>query len=1249
MKNLKISILTFFFNFSLAIWSGDVSMAACGDELACGSWKGVDGYHNGDYHAGEDPNPDDDIWTCGPLTEHGHSYQCVQYVNRFYNEAGMRNSIYSGDANGYYGNAGTFGLKSYPNDGEEPPKANDILCYDGGTHGHVAIVTGVILESENNYRIDIVEQNWAEDGCISIDMDYNPSTKEYHVDNRGSYWVQGWLRIPYSCKLNTQSPSDMKVVHPGETHTFIVSYENTMPPPASNLLKTVGALDWKNSSIDGENMSEAEIETFDASSKFFRYIELHSCDKNGAPAQSWLYPGDDVWVSNDKIRVVSQNAPNVGYSQKAWFFFTGKIPENAQPNDYNIYFRPYHATAGYLENWGEMHFMLRVTNGDYTVGQDAPEEVLDLFVEKFTGFEGSLGAPTSVVASATSGFGTIGYYQRFENGSIQVHSGNAYVVLNEIYDEWGEHGYAKWAGFPISDAYAMANGSIQDFEAGHMLSNGTVAEFISTTHPLNLAVELISNKKGEINESREPSIDSVHLKWNNRVSASGIKIYRRGNTTETIGVLGPEESSFTDYSLEQEASYTYFVRAFNNSAESPSSNQVVVNTEPTGDTIISAEYFIDNDPGFGNGTVLLADDGLFDSYREQTHLTVDTANLSIGLHTLYMRMKNDKGDWSIPRGIIFEVTGNKTVSNAEYFVDTDPGAGKGVPMSAIDGNFDEIREALGGNLDTSGLALGTHTLWIRSKYSEGEWGAARSYKFEVRNPPIIKEAEFFVDDDPGTGNGNTMEATDSSFDSSLEEVSGTIATSALNIGEHTVHVRAKDSYSRWGEAVGTTFFVTPPLPKAVTGSASGVTENTATLNGTVNPNGGETATWFEYGLDSQYESQIPGTPATLTGSGDQNVSASVSELAPGTTYHFRIKGENISGLDFGDDQTFATLASKPTVSTGEASSVTANGATLHGTVNPNGAQTTVVFEYGTTAEYGGSIPATPSPIDGSGNQSVTALATGLSLATTYHFRIKAENSEGESSGIDESFVTSAEKPAGTTKQASFVTGDSATLNATVNPNGAETTVAFEYGFDTNYGNTVSGSPSPLSGVENQSVDAQLTGLQPGASYHFRVMAQNSKGELLGDDLSFTTLAAKPSVETGLSEQVFTTKAVLFGTVNPNGASTMYRFEYGANDSYGKATSFLSAGGESRDVSVSETIYDLYPDNRYHFRLTATNIEGTSYGEDSTLDTLPVSETELFVEATGLCGGKTPCFKAMTDAIAFARDGVTLKIGEGRIQ
>ncbi len=306
---------------------------------------------------------------------------------------------------------------------------------------------------------------------------------------------------------------------------------------------------------------------------------------------------------------------------------------------------------------------------------------------------------------------------------------------------------------------------------------------------------------------------------------------------------------------------------------------------------------------------------------------------------------------------------------------------------------------------------------------------------------------------------------------------------------------------------GTTqgLFTIYSVPTVTTDSATSVTANSATLNGTVNPNGASTTYYFDYGATASYGSTTASTSAG-TGTGDVSVNASLNGLTSYTTYHFRIVATNTAGTNYGSDQTFTTSASAPTAKTGSAASVSSGSATLNGTVNANGATTTVVFEYGTSMNYGSTVTATQSPLSGSGSQNVSAGLTGLAPGTTYYFRVKATNSGGTAYGDGQAFTTLSPPvpaPTVTTGSASQVTSSSATLNGTVNPNGAGTNYYFEYGTTTGYGSATA-SAGAGSGSSNVSVTANLTGLSTGTSYHYRLIASNNGGTAYGDDQTFTT-------------------------------------------------------------------------------------------------------------------------------------------------
>ena len=345
------------------------------------------------------------------------------------------------------------------------------------------------------------------------------------------------------------------------------------------------------------------------------------------------------------------------------------------------------------------------------------------------------------------------------------------------------------------------------------------------------------------------------------------------------------------------------------------------------------------------------------------------------------------------------------------------------------------------------------------------------------------------------------------------------------------------------------------------------------------------------------------------------VSAQLEGLSANTTYHFRILATNSGGTSFGADETFTTLTNPPAVETGAASSATQTTATLNATVNPNeGAVSDCHFEYGTSTSYGSSAPCASLPGSGSSPVAVSASLAGLSANTTYHFRILATNSGGTSSGGDQTLTTLTNPPTVQTGAASSPAQTTATLNATVNPNGATVSDChFEYGTTTSYGSSAPCASLPGSGSSAVAVSAQLEGLSANTTYHFRILATNSGGIGSGGDQTFTTLTNPPAVETGAASSSAQTTATLNATVNPNeGTVSDCHFEYGTSTSYGSSAPCASLPGSgSSAVAVSAQLEGLSANTTYHFRILATNSGGIGSGGDQTFTTLtnpPAVET-----------------------------------------
>lgn len=388
---------------------------------------------------------------------------------------------------------------------------------------------------------------------------------------------------------------------------------------------------------------------------------------------------------------------------------------------------------------------------------------------------------------------------------------------------------------------------------------------------------------------------------------------------------------------------------------------------------------------------------------------------------------------------------------------------------------------------------------------------------------------------------------------------------------------------------------------ATTGAATNISGNQATLNGTVNPNGVSTTAYFQYGITSTY-----GNTTTSQGVGFGTTAINVSQVIAGlgtnASYHFRIVATNSRGTTYGADNTFTTAQQPgPTISSETSTNVARTTATLNATINPNASATTMHFEYGRTTAYGTSTAA-QNLGNGATDVSVSAAISGLLQSTLYHFRVVATNANGTGLGPDQVFTTAPRLPTVITSPASNITTNSAILNGSVNPGGLSTTYYFAYGTSTSYG-TTSATQNAGSGTLGVAVSADLLAiLQPNVTYHFRLVATNSRGTVFSADQVFMTLPLAPIATTLSANPIGFSTATLNGTVHPQGASASVQFEYGTIAGYGTTTTAQSLSPANSAVPVSQPVSGLLANTTYHFRIVATTTGGTSSGADQTFTT-----------------------------------------------
>jgi len=188
---------------------------------------------------------------------------------------------------------------------------------------------------------------------------------------------------------------------------------------------------------------------------------------------------------------------------------------------------------------------------------------------------------------------------------------------------------------------------------------------------------------------------------------------------------------------------------------------------------------------------------------------------------------------------------------------------------------------------------------------------------------------------------------------------------------------------------------------------------------------------------------------------------------------------------------------------------------------------------------------------------------------------------------------------------------SATLHGVVAPHALATNYWFDYGTTTAYGQSTPQN-SAGSGWGKGGVSAVVESLQPNTTYHFRTAAQNAAGLVYGYDEEFTTPDLRPALSLIGSTEVKAHSAKLNATINSRGFATTYQFEYGTTAAYGTKVPIPSGSiALGADIAVSQLIGGLEIDTTYHFRIVATNSEGTSVSDDFAFRTpaKPVVVTE----------------------------------------
>ncbi len=383
--------------------------------------------------------------------------------------------------------------------------------------------------------------------------------------------------------------------------------------------------------------------------------------------------------------------------------------------------------------------------------------------------------------------------------------------------------------------------------------------------------------------------------------------------------------------------------------------------------------------------------------------------------------------------------------------------------------------------------------------------------------------------------------------------SWTVPSISLSSGDNVITVTAKDGANNSGtDTLQVTYGTssTVSAPTVSTGSASSVTTSSATLNGTVNANGGTTTAWFQYGSTSGSYGNTSSTQ-TVTGSSNTTVSTGISGLSSGTTYYYRIAASNSGGTSYGSELSFTTTTATaipiPTPSTGDSSAPTDGSITINsGASYTNSTGVTLTLSakdnVGVTGYYLSSSSSTPS--------SSTSGWTSVSSTTTYSGSVSYTLSSGDgsktvyvwfkdasgnvSSSASDDITLDTSVPAITiTSPTSDVTYTATSSTISLGGSASDSTSGIKevtWTISSGGSGTASGTTSwTISSISLSNGDTTIT-----------VTAKDNGGNTATDTITVTyksTSTNIPKVSTGSATNVTESSATLSGTVNANGLTT----------------------------------------------------------------------------------------------------------------
>lgn len=411
-----------------------------------------------------------------------------------------------------------------------------------------------------------------------------------------------------------------------------------------------------------------------------------------------------------------------------------------------------------------------------------------------------------------------------------------------------------------------------------------------------------------------------------------------------------------------------------------------------------------------------------------------------------------------------------------------------------------------------------------------------------------------------------------------------------------------------------------PTIISVTTTPPVVTSTTATISGNISDDGGDPITDRGVVYSLNPSPTIESGTKLSSGSGVGSFNSTISGLSPGKTYYIRTFATNSVGTAYGDQITITTTKVAPSVTPGSSNpTVTSTSVTITGNITADGgdAITARGVVYSLTNQNPTLLDSKTT--DGSGLGSFTSVVTGLLPGKTYYFKTYATNGTGTTYGDLITLSTPAVAPTITTTVITGLTAIAATSGGTISSDGGAAITARGVVWNTSTNPTLANAKT-VDGTTTGTFTSNLTGLTPNTNYYVKAYATNSVGTTYGNEVTFKTLLAIPTVGTNAVTNVTSTTASCGGNVTlDNGAPVTARGVCWSTSQNPTTSDSKTSDGTGTGIFTS-SITGLNPNTTYYFKAYAINSVGTGYGTQfsfTTTASLPTVTTATLTNITSI--------------------------------